>query len=460
MPTNIASRHRICTAIAAKVKESGYLGDCGYNQLLYPVENQTRSLITWIAEKLSSVRTFEEGLVDVTNLSENAPLSKRIQFALKEWKEKPHLLPICLAGIPPRNIHFSRPFRTLSVNGSGTDYSSILKVFDDCKSQQIPADSSILERHALELIAESRLQQRNNSADKDSSAARVAAARRTKRIDSISPSDPPLSSADPPSQSDLSGGTNSEAGKGGLSLPELLRSIKAEAEQKANKPPLNTTQGRFSLVTAFAHESSATIQSIRDSPSVLTASKVSSQAGNDSDSSQSASAPQEDEAMTEAEKLRAAQKAQQEQEEAAQQRELDQLRALVGELTASIETTQQSLSFSQNRIRQLDLEVAVLNEEADSLEKEIVLKRKTLEMLPSANEHLAQLRGQCAQASEKIMQLAQEWEAVRRPLLEELWEKTRRRDSRRRSSSELLEDSKRLRAEIADMVQDLKACGC
>ena len=129
-------------------------------------------------------------------------------------------------------------------------------------------------------------------------------------------------------------------------------------------------------------------------------------------------------------------------------------------MTASIETTQQSLSFSQNRIRQLDLEVAVLNEEADSLEKEIVLKRKTLEMLPSANEHLAQLRGQCAQASEKIMQLAQEWEAVRRPLLEELWEKTRRRDSRRRSSSELLEDSKRLRAEIADMVQDLKACGC
>lgn len=52
LPPNIAARHRICTNIAAKIKELGYSGDCGYNQLLYPVEHQTRSLINWLVQKL------------------------------------------------------------------------------------------------------------------------------------------------------------------------------------------------------------------------------------------------------------------------------------------------------------------------------------------------------------------------------------------------------------------------
>ena len=52
LPPNVASRHRICTNIAKKIKEMGFSGDCGYNQLLYPQIKQTKELLIWVMQKL------------------------------------------------------------------------------------------------------------------------------------------------------------------------------------------------------------------------------------------------------------------------------------------------------------------------------------------------------------------------------------------------------------------------
>lgn len=57
---NIAVRHRICTEVSTKIKELGYSQECGYNQLLYPVEHQTRDLIKWLVEKIP--RNIEEDM--------------------------------------------------------------------------------------------------------------------------------------------------------------------------------------------------------------------------------------------------------------------------------------------------------------------------------------------------------------------------------------------------------------
>eukprot|EP01040_Poterioochromonas_malhamensis_P023630 gene23630-29031_t len=59
LPQNIAVRHRICTDISLKIKDLGFLGECGYNQLLYPVEHQTRDLLKWLMEKIP--RSVDEG---------------------------------------------------------------------------------------------------------------------------------------------------------------------------------------------------------------------------------------------------------------------------------------------------------------------------------------------------------------------------------------------------------------
>lgn len=52
LPKSIAQKHRICTNMATKIKEMGFTGDCGYNQLLYPVEAHTKPLLTWLVQKL------------------------------------------------------------------------------------------------------------------------------------------------------------------------------------------------------------------------------------------------------------------------------------------------------------------------------------------------------------------------------------------------------------------------
>lgn len=57
---NIAVRHRICTEVSSKIKDLGYSQECGYNQLLYPVEHQTRDLIKWLVEKIP--RNIEEDM--------------------------------------------------------------------------------------------------------------------------------------------------------------------------------------------------------------------------------------------------------------------------------------------------------------------------------------------------------------------------------------------------------------
>lgn len=52
LPAHMAARHRLCTTIAAAVRDIGYMGEMGYNQLLYPNERDTRRLISWLVSKL------------------------------------------------------------------------------------------------------------------------------------------------------------------------------------------------------------------------------------------------------------------------------------------------------------------------------------------------------------------------------------------------------------------------
>ena len=148
LPQNIASRHRICTSIATKIKELGYLGDCGYNQLLYPVEAQTRDLLKWLVEKLP--RSEEEGAQEV--LGANALMNRRIMQALTLWKLQPRRLPFCSAGIVPRNVFekksFSTPMELLHPSSFGT-----IDLYRAVKDSQktLSLEHSIFERHALEM---------------------------------------------------------------------------------------------------------------------------------------------------------------------------------------------------------------------------------------------------------------------------------------------------------------------
>lgn len=154
LPQNIASRHRICTSIATKIKELGFLSDCGYNQLLYPVENQTRELLKWLVDKLP--RSEEEGVQEA--LGANALMNRRIMQSLKDWKSKPWKLQFCSKGTVLRNVYEHRQFRTipglLEKRSSDEADMKTIQVFQRAAECKISVESSMFERHALEHIAD------------------------------------------------------------------------------------------------------------------------------------------------------------------------------------------------------------------------------------------------------------------------------------------------------------------
>ncbi len=156
LPQNIASRHRICTSIAAKIKELGFLSDCGYNQLLYPVENQTRDLLKWLVEKLP--RSEEEGAQEV--LGANALMNRRIMQSLKEWKQKPFKLHFCSKGKVLRNVYDTRQFRTipglLEKRSKGDAEVKTLAIFQRAAERRLPVECSLFERHALEHVVDAK----------------------------------------------------------------------------------------------------------------------------------------------------------------------------------------------------------------------------------------------------------------------------------------------------------------
>jgi hypothetical protein len=156
LPQNIASRHRICTSIAAKIKELGFLSDCGYNQLLYPVENQTRDLLKWLVEKLP--RSEEEGAQEV--LGANALMNRRIMQSLKEWKQKPFKLHFCSKGKVLRNVYDTRQFRTipglLEKRSKGDAEVKTLAIFQRAAERRLPVECSLFEHHALEHVVDAK----------------------------------------------------------------------------------------------------------------------------------------------------------------------------------------------------------------------------------------------------------------------------------------------------------------
>lgn len=135
LPSNIAVRHRICTDLSIKIKDLGFLGECGYNQLLYPVEHQTRELLKFIIEKVP--RTHEEGVEEI--LGANALLNRNILHALQDWQKSLWHLPSALHGKPPCNKYKKIAFH-----------------------QRQNLASTLLNRHAMEKVIDTQLTEKMN----------------------------------------------------------------------------------------------------------------------------------------------------------------------------------------------------------------------------------------------------------------------------------------------------------
>ena len=433
LPTNVAARHRISTNIAAKIKELGYPGDCGYNQLLYPVEMQTRTLLTWLVQKLP--QSQEE--IAEESLGANAILNRRIMSALNTWKKQPWRLSVCADGTPLRNIYNIEPLKTTSIlsklSSDNTKNISTIDIFNNCSAQKIASEPSIFEKHTLECIYDSLYASKleDDFAGNDD----VSGSRKGKRKDGNGASEMiqnvvrnAISAA---KQSyNFNGGKplglfDKKAEQFNKTLQELIADASSEGSIKSN-----FARGtRFSHATEFSEELSASIGKSNN---------VDFKIGSD----------ETEDAETRKARLL--------EEERLREEELEQLKEEVRLSQLSVDTQERQYNNAASKIRQLESELAALLNEGDALEREIMLKRKTLEMLPSAAENIGKLQVICGASAKRLIQLAQEWETHRRPLVEQLRNKKMSKAARRATCRAMVEEMKRCREEMVRMVQDIK----
>lgn len=413
LPTNIASRHRICTNVATKVKELGFTGDCGYNQLLYPVEAQTRNLMTWIVQRLP--RTDEERAEEV--LGANALLNKRVITSLLAWRQVQWRLPHCATGTPMRNIYHRQP--VVTVSSKKLSDPDIRTVFRGTAAEKVAVEPSIFERHSLERLKDATLE--IDLADLD--ATEGTANSKAGRINAIVKD--AISAA-------RGGGLESgdlRASQLSMSLQDLIASIGNESSHDGSKLERGT---RFTHASEFSQEQRVSLGAVNTS-NYLNASLAGLNA--------------EDAAIRRA-KL--------EQEEKERAEELENMDRRIQAKQEKVEALQRQESNASSKIRQLESELAALLTEGEQLEKEIIIKRKVLEMLPNAAENISKLQGICGANAKRLMQLAQEWETHRRPLVEKLRDLKSKKMQRRNRCRQMVEEMKKCREEMVGMSQDLK----
>ena len=73
---------------------------------------------------------------------------------------------------------------------------------------------------------------------------------------------------------------------------------------------------------------------------------------------------------------------------------------------------------NMGRMRQLTAAITAARAKSEGLQTAYKLKKKTLEMLPEAAKHIAQLQQICGTSAGKLLSLAAEWEQHRRPIIE------------------------------------------
>eukprot|EP00604_Paraphysomonas_vestita_P002510 CAMPEP_0174818332 /NCGR_PEP_ID=MMETSP1107-20130205/990_1 /TAXON_ID=36770 /ORGANISM="Paraphysomonas vestita, Strain GFlagA" /LENGTH=616 /DNA_ID=CAMNT_0016030025 /DNA_START=209 /DNA_END=2055 /DNA_ORIENTATION=+ len=449
--------------MATKIKELGFLGDCGYNQLLYPVEAQTRTLLNWLVQRLP--RTEDNAAEDT--LSGNALLNKRILESISSWKSAPWRLHVCTKG--NKNFYYRRPAVT-------TPASDVRGIYAALSSTSGSVSTSIFERHAKLLSRDAEYAKRlesdfNEENGKDSSNV-------TNLVNAAFASAKQQSRAGP-SASTLTSGAKGGVGTGtsesrestlvNKTLQEIISEMSNDGSDTGSKLDIRGT--RFTHSTAFSQENNVSLLvsgpgsgpgAILDGTSGKSATsslKTTNRKVNAEDDDDDDLGPIDvrTSSLAAIARSRAEQrKQQQEEEDRKRLQEVEEARDLVAEAEVNVEELERQQNNTASKTRQLENEVASLQQLGEKLEREILLKRKTLEMLPSAADNIGKLQAICANSAKRLMQLAQEWETHRRPLIDKLRDIKSSKTKRRALCKKMIEDMKKCREEMVAMMQELK----
>ena len=386
-----ASRHRTCTAMASKLKELGYAGDMGYNQLLYPSEAGTRALLTWLVDRLP--RSGEE---ERTGMGDTAK-AERAASTVGAWRKNAWRFPV-----DPKAGLKGHRFETWLPSSE-----------EDLVTINVPKGAdpgpTFLEIAAFAAVANAKATYDDLLGDKEPTTVAVA---------------------------ESEGGPTVALPHVDLVPGDTLPSLKEMLATLEASKGLNSKfgLGRLAHAAKFEHEErQAALRKKQD----------------------------EDEAKKKADAAAAEKK--EAEEKPPKEEEEDPIAKLTKELEKLGEQyrKERGLATSLEAEREALLRGGGTNDIADIqakgkvLEKEYVVRRKTLEMLPEAAAAIAKLQEICTAAKQRIAALEAEWETHRSPLAAQIEEKKGSRAKAKARARAMVDEMKRCRADMQQMLVDL-----
>ena len=365
LPSGMGARHRLCTAIAKSVKKLGYTGECGYNQLLYPSESDTRKLLMFIVDKMPKVDAEEDA---EESLGPGAMLNRRIKQGIYAWSRK----------------RWVPAFFTSSRGFSLTTFSPDLGEEVVPKFDANPARKKY-RNGRLKLVSSQAKHWRNLGPTLlEESFSHVTEAREREE----------------------------EWNRAGLDNMEEYRTAKRKAHD-------GLLRGAFSShVDQDGGEDYTTLGSLNDILNSLEGGSGNTEGtalSRDAAFGQESAIDAEAERIASGEALTGQDKESEEEMMRKHQEEMDALQKQLDALNASVEGGKRDKAMCDAKALQVKSELAKLLAESEGLERSYLVKKKVLEMLPDAAENIRKLQEICSGAAQRLVKLGAEWEQHRRP---------------------------------------------
>ncbi|XP_049608204.1 coiled-coil domain-containing protein 22 [Syngnathus scovelli] len=377
LPPGMSARFRVGMSLAQACQDLGYKGEIGYQTFLYSSETEIRSLLMFLVEKLPR----ESAEASDQPSGKSTIRQRAIAAAIKAQLAAPWLPPNCRLPLhgetqslgAMHSFHVQPLSLPYSIKDPGK---ASLKEMKDYQRDFLPpvtaqlthnatVAASLLEQHTVELSASQEWDNEWNSqgllsrlTPQDYRARKLTRLR--KRIE-----EQLRSAALPPAESAFGAlGATSD-------LSEILQSFRGSASSDHN-----LTKGSH-----FTHSQKFTFtQEIDAAPSSV-------RQTNDNHCSQ-------------------------QEELASLQQQFQQLCSDVDQLTTELKhlsvTHAQALDELKQRERQ-----------NNELEEKIQLKKKTIDLLPDADNNIVKLQAQVEASAQRVVNLASQWEKHRAPLIEE-----------------------------------------
>eukprot|EP00656_Telonema_subtile_P045069 TRINITY_DN51336_c0_g1_i1.p1 TRINITY_DN51336_c0_g1~~TRINITY_DN51336_c0_g1_i1.p1 ORF type:complete len:313 (+),score=97.97 TRINITY_DN51336_c0_g1_i1:148-1086(+) len=142
--------------------------------------------------------------------------------------------------------------------------------------------------------------------------------------------------------------------------------------------------------------------------------------------------------------------------QAEREKEVATLQETLSSFESAAANLQRSISKRKAQIRKLEMDLDHEEAESAQLHSEHRVTKRTFELLPEIEKNLQGLRQITGESGKKLMQLATEWEAHRKPLLDEYRTKKAELYSRRTDFDAKVAKIKEMRRQMKEMLRDLQ----